>query len=261
MLEQDADRMTTGLERQPPELLGESAPPPAAKASHMLRVLWDWTRSLATAMMFFLILHVFLIEAFKIPTGSMEGTLQIGDFLLVNKLAYGAEVPGLGTRLPGLRQPERGEVVVFKYPPEPTQNYVKRVVAVAGDTIAMRHGDLIRNGVRIPESYVRHTEPGMDPSGDQFTWQRQFLAPTPELAPGYHPSRDNWGPLVVPGDHYFVLGDNRDNSSDSRYWGFVPDSLIQGTPLLVYYSFIPDSTARFPWLTRIRWGRIGERIR
>jgi signal peptidase I len=226
-----------------------------------LRLLWEWTRSLATALVFFLILHVFLIEAFKIPTGSMEGTLQVGDFLLVNKLAYGAELPMLGARMPGLRQPTRGEVVVFRYPPEPTQNYVKRVVGLPGDTIAMVRADLIRNGVRIPESYVRHAEPGMDPSGDQFSWQRSYLAPMPAPAPSYYPSRDNWGPLIVPERHYFVLGDNRDNSSDSRYWGFVPDSMIRGTPLLVYYSFIPDSAARFPWLTRVRWDRIGERIR
>jgi signal peptidase I len=103
---------------------------------------------------------------------------------------------------------------------------------------------------------------------DAFRWQRGYLTNTAAAAdvsvgmpPIYRPSRDNWGPIVVPPAHFFVLGDNRDNSLDSRYWGFVPDSLLRGTPWIVYYSFTPDSLARAPWLTRIRWGRLGSSVR
>ena len=100
-----------------------------------------------------------------------------------------------------------------------------------------------------------------DPIVADFDWQRQYLAGDLDAARWYRPSRNNWGPLVVPDGNYFMLGDNRDNSSDSRYWGFVPDSLLRGRPMLVYYSYVPDSTHHFSWLTRIRWHRIFERIR
>jgi signal peptidase I len=108
---------------------------------------------------------------------------------------------------------------------------------------------------------VSHVEPETDPVWDEFRWQNDFLVRSAGAAIAYHPSRNNWGPLVVPQEQYFVLGDNRDNSLDSRYWGFVPDSLVRGTPLIVYYSFTPDSVTAAPWLTRIRWGRVGSVVR
>lgn len=222
--------------------------------------LWEWARSMVFALLMFFFLHVFVMEAFKIPSGSMEGTLRVGDFLLVNKVIYGAELPLSGKRLPAIRRPERGDVIVFKYPPDPAKNYVKRLVGMPGDTLAMDRGTLIRNNVRVEERYVRHVEPDSDPSGEEFRWQHTYLVKTAEASVGYRPSRDNWGPIVVPPNHYFTLGDNRDNSSDSRYWGFVPDSLVRGTPLFVYYSFEPDSADRAAWLTRIRWNRLGQRI-
>ena len=222
--------------------------------------LWEWARSLVFALFLFLFLHVFVMEAFKIPSGSMEGTLRVGDFLLVNKVLYGAELPLSGKRLPAVREPERGDVIVFKWPPDPTKNFVKRLVGVPGDTLSMSDGVLVRNGVRVEENYVSHTEPGTDPSGEEFRWQRQHLVKTAQASTAYRPSRNNWGPIVVPMHHYFVLGDNRDNSLDSRYWGFVPDSLVRGQPFMVYYSYEPDSVSRFDWLTRIRWRRLGERI-
>ena len=101
----------------------------------------------------------------------------------------------------------------------------------------------------------------MDPAPEDFRWQRDYVVRSANAATGYHPSRNNWGPLVVPKDEYFVLGDNRDNSLDSRYWQFVPDSLIRGRPMFVYYSYDPDSLDRMSWLTRIRWTRIGEGVR
>jgi signal peptidase I len=227
----------------------------------VLHFLWEWAKSFQLAVLLFLVIRAFVVEAFKIPSGSMEGTLLVGDFLLVNKLVYGAEVPLVRKRLPAVRVPERGDVIVFQWPSDPSKNFVKRLVGVPGDTLSMSEGMLFRNGVRLQETYVRHTDPGADPAGDEFRWQRDYLVRTAEASVGYHPSRNNWGPLVVPQRHLFVLGDNRDNSLDSRYWGFVPDSLVRGTPMVVYYSYAPDSSARLDWLTRVRWHRLGDRVR
>jgi signal peptidase I len=222
--------------------------------------LWDLAKLFTVSVGMFLVLRVFIVEAFKIPSGSMERTLLVGDFLLVNKVVYGAEVPGLGRRLPALRTPARGDVIVFEWPKDRSKNFVKRLVGLAGDTLAMRDGVLIRNGVALAEPYVSHSDPAADPVWEEFRWQSDFLVRTAGAAISYHPSRNNWGPLVVPEGQYFVLGDNRDNSLDSRYWGFVPDSLLRGRPEVVYFSFSPDSSNDFAWLTHVRWTRLGERV-
>ncbi|HEY0970612.1 MAG TPA: signal peptidase I [Gemmatimonadales bacterium] len=222
--------------------------------------LWDSARSIPVALLLFFVVRAFFVEAFKIPSGSMERTLLVGDFLLVNKLLYGAEIPFTDRNLPAIREPRRGDVVVFQYPSDPTKNFVKRLVGMPSDTLAMRDGMLYLNGVPQLEAYVRHSEPGVDPVAEDFRWQRNYLVRTAEARAGFHPSRNNWGPLVVPEKSYFVLGDNRDNSLDSRYWGFVPDSLVRGRPMFVYYSYAPDTAHGLAWLTRIRWSRIGERI-
>ncbi|MGZ8379177.1 MAG: signal peptidase I [Gemmatirosa sp.] len=253
--------------------------------------LWEWAKIFQLAVVLFLLVRAFLVEAYKIPSGSMEGTLLVGDFLLVNKFIYGAEVPFTGRHLPRLRAPARGEVVVFQWPSDTRKNFVKRLVGLPGDTLAMREGVLLLNGVAQDERYVKHTEPGSDPTYEDFRWQRGHLVRTASAAqglpdagdvggvmrmsaaaadpaprtmernPGDHPSRNNWGPLVVPAHSYFVLGDNRDNSLDSRYWGFVPDSLLRGQPMVVYYSYAPDSARRMTWLTAVRWSRLGVRVR
>ena len=225
--------------------------------------IWEWAKSLLIALGLFVFVRAFFVEAFKIPTGSMERTLLVGDFLLVNKLVYGAEVPFTGgRRLPAMSEPTRGDVMVFRWPEDPSKDFVKRVVGVPGDTLAMQDGVLVRNGHRQRESYVVHNEPNADPAGEAFRWQDTVLVKTAMAAQApYQPSRNNWGPLIVPPRSYFVLGDNRDNSLDSRYWGFVPDSLVRGRPILVYYSFAPDSAQNLAWLTRVRWRRLGERVR
>ncbi|MBV9881248.1 MAG: signal peptidase I [Gemmatirosa sp.] len=233
--------------------------------------LWEWAKVFQIAFVLFLVLRAFFVEAYKIPSGSMERTLLVGDFLLVNKLVYGAEVPFTRQRLPRLRTPGRGDVVVFQWPEDPSKNFVKRLVGAPGDTLMMRDGVLFVNGAAQSERYVTHTEPGIDPTFEEFRWQRDYVvrtavaAPPPAAGagrdPGDHPSRNNWGPLIVPSQSYFVLGDNRDNSLDSRYWGFVPDSLVRGRPMLVYYSYAPDSADRLAWLRAIRWSRLGERVR
>jgi len=226
-----------------------------------LGFLWEWTKIFWISVAIFLVLRTFIVEAFKIPSGSMERTLLIGDFLLVNKLAYGAEIPFTQMRLPGLREPARGDVIVFESPEDGSKTYVKRLVGVRGDTLEMRDGVLYRNGTRLSEDYARHTAPDVDPVEERFRWQRNYVAKTANASVGYYPSRNNWGPLIVPERNYFVLGDNRDNSSDSRYWGFVADSLVKGRPFVIYYSYAPDSAQSFAWLTRIRWSRLGERVR
>jgi signal peptidase I len=225
--------------------------------------LSEWTKIFVVSVVLFLVIRTFFVEAFKIPSGSMENTLQVGDFLLVNKLVYGAEVPFTHKRLPRLRVPQRGDVIVFEYPEDPTKNFVKRLIGVPGDTVEMREGTLIRNGRVITEHYVEHTDPDIDPAPEDFRWQRDYVVRTAAAAAGgYHPSRNNWGPLVVPMGNYFVLGDNRDNSLDSRYWGFVADSLVKGKPFVIYYSYAPDTSDHsFAWLTHIRWQRLGERIK
>lgn len=223
----------------------------------------EWAKIFLVSVLLFVVIRTFFVEAFKIPSGSMENTLQIGDFLLVNKLVYGAEVPFTHKRLPRIRDPQRGDVIVFEYPEDQTKYFVKRLEGVPGDTVEMRDGTLIRNGSPVVEHYVEHTEPDMDPAPDDFRWQRDYLVKTAAAAGvAYHPSRNNWGPLVVPRGNYLALGDNRDNSFDSRYWGWVADSLIKGRPFVIYYSYAPDSSEHsLAWLTRIRWSRLGERIR
>lgn len=219
-------------------------------------------RSLGMALILFLFIRTFFVEAFQIPSGSMERTLLIGDFLFVNKAAYGAQIPGTEARLPGYATPERGDVVVFTFPRNPTQHYVKRVIGVAGDTIAMIGGRMLVNGVPHDEAYVQRTDPLHDLHSPEFLWQRAYLAVrTPEALRRYHPTRDTWGPIVVPPGKLFVLGDNRDNSSDSRYWGFVGADAVRGRPLVVYFSYDREAADPLPWLTDIRWARLGSVIR
>lgn len=225
----------------------------------LLSTLWDWTRSILVAFVLFLVVRTFLVEAFKIPTSSMENTLLVGDFLLVNKAVYGAEVPGTDLHLPAFDEPERGDVVVFNPPHEPRKNYVKRLVGMPGDTLEMRDKTVYVNGAPLREPYARYVDRQGDAVHPDMNWQSNHLIAGP--GGDYHPTRDNWGPIVVPGGGYFVLGDNRDNSEDSRYWGFVSRESIKGRPWFVYYSFDPGGSDALPWVRSVRWKRIGEPIR
>jgi signal peptidase I len=216
---------------------------------------------LAASVLLFLVTRSLVVEMYKIPTPSMQRTLLVGDFLVVNKMVYGPELPFTHIKLPGLHQPRRGDVIVFKWPSDPSINFVKRVVGVPGDTLLMHNGVLQRNGLPLRETYVTHTSADADMAVDEFRWQRDYLVKSARASGAYWPSRNNWGPLVVPPRDLFVLGDNRDNSLDSRYWGFVPDSLVRGQPMFVYYSYRPDSASNWSWLTNARWRRVGTIVR
>ncbi|MEQ1855603.1 MAG: signal peptidase I [Longimicrobiales bacterium] len=233
--------------------------PPAAKSDLNSRGALRFASSLALAAVLFVVVRTFLVEAYRIPTGSMENTLLVGDFLLVNKAVYGTRIPGTDIRVGSLREPAMGDVVVFHPPHEPDRNYVKRVVGLPEDTLEMRDKRLFRNGHLVAEPWARHDDGRGDTVHPDMRWQSGYL-----IASGrrkYQPTRDNWGPIVVPPDRYFVLGDNRDNSEDSRYWGFVEREEIRGQPWRVYYSFIPSSVSSLPLRERVRWTRIGEAIR
>jgi signal peptidase I len=233
-----------------------SVQPVKAKKSFK-HATWEWVKSLAIALVIWFVLRTLLVEAFRIPSSSMEHTLLVGDFLFVNKALYGAEVPLIHTHLPAIRDPRLGDIVVFDSRTEAGVKVVKRLVGVPGDTLQMKNAILWRNGVPQQEPYVEHVDSLTDTSAPEMReWQVKDLLPGVNQAT-YHPTRDNWGPLVVAPRQYFVMGDNRDNSYDSRYWGFVPRNVIRGRPLFVYYSFDHDSWRALPFITAIRWSRIG----
>ena len=224
--------------------------------------LREWTKSIVFAVVAWLILRTFLIEAFRIPSPSMENTLLVGDFLFVNKAIYGPEIPFTGIRLPAFREPRRNDILVFDSVEEDL-DVVKRAVGVAGDTLEMRGGELFRNGARLDEPYAIRSDPSKTESPEMRAkmraWQIQHLA-GPDAAT-YAPDLHDWGPIVVPDGAYFMMGDNRDESYDGRYWGFLPRNNVRGTPVFVYYSYNAESWRTLPWLTDIRWGRIFDRVR
>ncbi len=224
-------------------------------------VFWEWVKSIAVAVVVWLLLRTFLLEAFRIPSPSMENTLLVGDFLFVNKAIYGAEVPFIHKYLPAVREPKRGDVLVFDSVEDEGLKVVKRLIGVPGDTLAMQAGVLYRNGVRADEPWVRHDLPTKSESPEyrlkMRNWQSRHLVGRDTT--DYYPDLQDWGPIVVPPDSLFMMGDNRDVSYDGRYWGFLPRMNVRGTPLIIYYSYDAQSWRALPALTAIRWGRIFTR--
>ena len=220
----------------------------------------EWAKSLAVAAALFLVIRSFLLQTFVITSGSMEDALLVGDFLIANRAAIGTRVPGTQIRIPGYSSPRRGDVLVFDPPHEPDLKLVKRLIAMEGDTVAMQDGVLLLNGIVQDEPYVKRTDPGGDDPHAWMTWQSQYVVDSVGDA-GYRPTRDNWGPLVIPEDRYFMLGDNRDTSLDSRYWGFLEGWRLEGRASIIYFSYNKGSFRPFPWIREIRGGRIFSRIR
>ncbi len=218
----------------------------------------EWVKTIAVGFVLFVLLRTFVIQTFRITSGSMEDTLLVGDFLVLSKSAYGATIPGTDFKLPGYTHPQRGDVVVFRGHHEPI-DLVKRLVGLPGDTLEMRDGALLINGRPSPETYARHTDPGGDGFHPWMTWQTDFLLESTDIR-DYHPSRDNWGPIVVPDNRYFVLGDNRDESLDSRYWGFVDPRALKGKAVVLYFSYDREAIGPVPLFHQVRWPRIGQRV-
>ena len=219
----------------------------------------EWAKSLLVALILFLFIRSFLVHTFVIISGSMEDTLLVGDLLLVNRAAVGSRVPGTPWRIPGYADLERGDILVFDPPHEEDLKLVKRLVGLPGDTIEMRDKILFVNGEALEEPYVQHLD-SRDDVHPWMDWQEDFvLGGDPNGS--YSPSRDNWGPLVIPADRYFMLGDNRDTSLDSRYWGFLEGWRLEGRAVLVYFSYNKDSLRPFPWIREVRWSRIGDLVR
>ena len=234
------------------------------------RALWDGVKSIAGTLALFLLLRTFLVEAYRIPSGSMIPSMLIGDWLFVNKLRYGPHVPFTDVNLPGYAEPRRGEIVVFISPPQsdqpwdPTPILVKRLIGMPGDTLHSRGGTVYLNGAPQTQGYESGLPgaPG-DITDPLFDWQRRVTIEDSRFGPPpATPTLDDWGPLVVPEGHYWMMGDNRYNSKDSRYWGVVPRANVRGRPLFVYYSWTADDSDRpLPFLTDIRWSRIGHVLR
>jgi len=236
------------------------APPPAPPPRKTFRdEAISWAKAIGVAFVIWVVLRSYLIEAFRIPSASMENTLLVGDFLFVNKVAFGGEleIPLTGIhflRLPGYATPRRDEVVVFRSVEDstPNLNIVKRVIGAPGDTLQMVRDTVIRNGRRLDEPYALHT--ALTPAPVEEFQLRQIRGRQLPYYIGsdsahYRPTTHDWGPIVVPPDHYFMMGDNRDESYDSRFWGFLPRPHIRGRPLFIYMSFAGD-----PF--RIRWNRL-----
>lgn len=218
----------------------------------------DTLKSFGIALVIFLILRTFVLQTFYITSGSMEDSLLVGDFLVVNRAAVGSRVPFTPLRIPGYGDLERGQILVFDPPHEPDLKLVKRLLGLPGDTLEMRDKVLYVNGEPLDEPYVKHVD--VPDAGDPWMrWQRSYLAPGVDPAT-YEPTRDTWGPLIIPEDRYFMLGDNREESLDSRYWGLLEGWRLEGRVSFIYFSYNRGSYRPFPWIREVRWGRIFDGV-
>ncbi|MEO6463010.1 MAG: signal peptidase I [Candidatus Eisenbacteria bacterium] len=192
-------------------------------------LLREYVEAIVYALLLTVALRAFVLQAFRIPSESMLDTLLVGDYLFVNKLDYGPKLPFTDTRLPGFRSPLRGDIIVFQYPDDTRRDYIKRCVALGGQTIEVKNKVLYIDGQKQVEPYVKHVDPTNHPAGID--------------------SRDNYGPYQVPAGHLFMMGDNRDNSNDSRFWGPVNMNLVKGRAMFLYWSW--DGERRWPRFHRI----------
>jgi signal peptidase I len=235
-------------------------------------IIREYTEAILVALVAAMILRMLVVQAFRIPTGSMKDTLLVGDFLLVNKFIYGIRTPDRiplvnvklpYIKLPGFKKPKRGDIVVFKYPLDTKLDYIKRCVAVAGQTVEVRNGDLYIDGEK--EGTSEFVKRQYDPEEGHYI---QYYKITMKSGKTYtirhfenqYNEGNNYGPVKVPEGHYFMMGDNRDNSADSRAWGFLPENNIVGQALVIYWSW--DKYVPFYRIyKKIRFTRIGHLIR
>ena len=197
-------------------------------------IVREYVEAALWALVITLFLRAFVIQAFRIPSESMRDTLLVGDFLFVNKFEYGPKIPFTHIRLPGLRAPRKGDVIVFQFPQDPSKDFIKRCIATGTETIEIKNKQVSVNGTPLVEPYAIHSDPNVKPAGYEY--------------------RDNYGPFTVPPGEMFMMGDNRDNSNDSRYWGTLDMDLVKGRAMFLYWSW--DSDKNWP-----RWNRILSPIR
>jgi signal peptidase I len=223
----------------------------------------EYFESIVIAVILALFIRTFVVQAFKIPTGSMENNLLIGDHLLVNKFMFGPTESRLERILLPVKPVKREDIIVFKYPEEPDRDFIKRVIGLPGETVEVREKKVYINGKALHEPYAHYLEPVAAPS--EFHEVTSFDV------------RDRYGPVTVPPNHYFVMGDNRDNSQDSRYWGFLPREYIKGKALILYWSYEAEredyqedgagatlkglASVFVHFFTRTRWDRMLRQIR
>jgi signal peptidase I len=225
-------------------------------------ILWEYVKSLGIALILAICIKTSIVEAYKIPSKSMEDTLLVGDFLLANKFLYGSRLPLplVDIRLPAVRDPKPGDVVIFKFPKDSTTNYIKRCIAVGGQTVEIRNKVVFVDGKRYENpDHVKYEDPNR-------------VAPAPQSP------RDNYGPVKVPPGYLFMMGDNRDSSYDSRFWGFVPRDFVLGKAMVIHWSWGTDpESPRWSWsdplsvgkaflyntfhfFSRVRWSRLASVI-
>jgi len=199
-------------------------------------VVREYAEAIAISILLALVIRTLIVQAFTIPSGSMMDTLLVGDYILVNKFLYGPELPFTDWRMPALRNPQRGDIIVFKYPQDEKRDFIKRIVGAPGDQVLVRGHQVLVNGRPVQEPYVKRADSSPTAAGQTYC--------------GYAYGCES---TAVPADSYFVMGDNRDNSQDSRYWGFVKRDKIKGKAFLIYWSWDSDRH----WL---RWWRLGRYI-
>ncbi len=197
-------------------------------------IIREYAEAIITALLLALIIRAFVIQAFKIPSGSMIPTLLVGDHILVTKFIYGTKIPFMDKKVLVFREPQRGDIVVFKFPKDRDRDFIKRVIGVGGDVVEGRDKTVYLNGKPLDEPYIQHTDNDV----------RSISMDV----------RDNFGPVYVPKGKLFVMGDNRDQSFDSRYWGFVDLNDVKGKAFIIYWSW--DSERHLP-----RLGRTGRLVR
>jgi signal peptidase I len=213
-------------------------------AEYRKSTIREYFESICVAVILALFVRTFVVQAFKIPTGSMENNLLIGDHLLVNKFVYAPTLSTWENKVLPIDPIRRGEILVFKYPEDPDRDFIKRVIGLPGETLELRNKKVYINGKPLDEPYVHF----LYPASDQKPGDADFTS---------FDVRENYGPVTVPPDHYFMMGDNRDNSQDSRYWGFMPRDYVKGRALFVYFSFGEEQPGLF---SNIRWTRMFHQI-
>jgi signal peptidase I len=207
----------------------EMGKPPKEKGNR--NIFQEYAEAFVVAIILAIIIRAFFVQAFKIPSRSMVPTLLVGDHILVNKLVYGIRIPFTDMRWPVLVEPSKGDIVVFIYPQDRTKDFIKRVVATGGDKVEIRNKDVYIDGEKVK---------------DDISIRRSSQVYPKDINP-----RDNYGPIEVPRDHLFVLGDNRDESHDSRFWGFVPVKDVKGKAFIIYYSAMNFPNIRFNRLFKL----------